>query len=559
MKRLFALLLAVMMVLSVMAGCGNNSNGDSNPGATAGDSSGANEPKEINIGRAYDATTLDPANGNDDGSYNIIKYLSEGLVRDKGGVVVPGVAESWDISDDGMEVVFHLREDAVWTDGKNVTADDFRFTFLRLLDPNVGYNYCESGFIFKNGEAYFNGECTADEVGVEVIDEHTLKIIREDPSIETLNELAGTPYLPVRQDYAEQYGVAYGAEADQIMTNGAFTLTEWSHDSKMVLVKNESYWDKDSINLDKMTMILGASGDTSIDMMMAGQLDLIQNGDADKVASLTDMGFVAESYAAGYQCIHMNSAGRNDETAKFMSNSNFRKALNLAINRDAIIAAALKGCQATTRISSPTDMGVNDTMHNEYPLDGWPSNGDAEKAKEYFELAMKELGTTVADVPELSMLCYDSEGTMTILQAAQDMLLSTLGVHCTIDPQPIQQMISKAITGDWDFWYGGMTRGTMDWLSSGSVAAGFYSDPENDDYGTYNYCNEKFNELYDQATVTLDIQERKDLLFEMEKILVDDPATIMVGWNRTFVVTKANLTGFMVSGGEADYTYMDLT
>lgn len=559
MKRLFALLLAVMMVLSVMAGCGNNSNGDSNPGATAGDSSGSNEPKEINIGRSYDATTLDPANGNDDGSYNIIKYLSEGLVRDKGGVVVPGVAESWDISDDGMEVVFHLREDAVWTDGKNVTADDFRFTFLRLLDPNVGYNYCESGFIFKNGEAYFNGECTADEVGVEVIDEHTLKIIREDPSIETLNELAGTPYLPVRQDYAEQYGVAYGAEADQIMTNGAFTLTEWSHDSKMVLVKNESYWDKDSINLDKMTMILGASGDTSIDMMMAGQLDLIQNGDADKVASLTDMGFVAESYAAGYQCIHMNSAGRNDETAKFMSNSNFRKALNLAINRDAIIAAALKGCQATTRISSPTDMGVNDTMHNEYPLDGWPSNGDAEKAKEYFELAMKELGNTVADVPELSMLCYDSEGTMTILQAAQDMLLSTLGIHCTIDPQPIQQMISKAITGDWDFWYGGMTRGTMDWLSSGSVAAGFYSDPENDDYGTYNYCNEKFNELYDQATVTLDIQERKDLLFEMEKILVDDPATIMVGWNRTFVVTKANLTGFMVSGGEADYTYMDLT
>ncbi len=559
MKRLFALLLAVLMVVSMMAGCGNNSGEGSNSGATAGNSSTSNEPKEINIGRAYDATTLDPANGNDDGSYNVIKYLSEGLVRDKGGVVVPGVAESWDISDDGMEVVFHLREDAVWTDGKSVTADDFRFTFLRLLDPNVGYNYCESGFIFKNGEAYFNGECTADEVGVEVIDEHTLKIIREDPSIETLNELAGTPYLPVRQDYAEQYGVAYGAEADQIMTNGAFTLTEWSHDSKMVLVKNESYWDKNSINLDKMTMILGTSGDTAIDMMMAGQLDLIQNGDADKVTSLTDMGFVAESFAAGYQCIHMNSAGRNDETAKFMSNSNFRKALNLAINRDAIIAAALKGCQATTRISSPTDMGVNDTMHNEYPLDGWPSNGDAEKAKEYFELAMKELGTTVEDVPELSMLCYDSEGTMTILQAAQDMLLSTLGIHCTIDPQPIQQMISKAITGDWDFWYGGMTRGTMDWLSSGSVAAGFYSDPENDDYGTYNYCNEKFNELYDQATVTLDIQERKDLLFEMEKILVDDPATIMVGWNRTFVVTKANLTGLMVSGGEADYTYMDLT
>lgn len=481
--------------------------------------------KEINIGKDYDATTLDPANGNDDGSYNIIKYLSEGLVRDKGGVIVPGVAESWDASPDGLEITFHLRADAVWTDGTPVTAEDFRYSFLRLLDPNVGYNYCDSGFLFKNGEAYFNGECTAEEVGIEVIDEQTLKITREEPSIETLYELAGTPFLPIRKDYAEEHGVAYGAEADTIMTNGPFTLTEWSHDSKMVLTKNDTYWVKDSINLDKMTYVLGTSGDTAIDMMMAGQLDLIENGDQDKIAPLLDMGFTAEPFASGYQCIHMNSAGRNEDTAKFMSNSNFRRALNLTINRDAIIASAMKGCQATTRISAPTDMGVNDTMHNEYPLEGWPTGGDAAKAKEYFDLAMQELGTTAEDVPELSMLCFDSEGTITILQAAQDMLLNNLGIKCTIDPQPIQQMIGTAIGGDWDFWYGGMTRGTMDWLSSGSVAAGFYSDPAKDDYGTYNYCNEAFNALYNQAGVTLDIQERKDLLFEMEKILVDDPAT----------------------------------
>lgn len=563
MKKIISLTLALVMALSLFAGCGNSGASDSGSSAdnTPADSTVAAapaQPKKISIGKAYDATTLDPHNGNDDGSYNVIKYLSEGLVRNKGGIIVPGVAESWESSEDGMEVVFHLRADAVWTDGTPVTAEDFRFSFLRLLDPNVGYNYGDSGFIFKNGEAYFNGECTADEVGVEVIDDHTLKITREEPSIETLNELAGTPFLPIRQDYADEYGVAYGAEADKIMTNGPFTLTEWSHDAKMVLTKNETYWDKDSINLDEITMVLGVSGDTALDMMMAGQLDLIVHGDANEVATLTDMGFTAESYAAGYQCIHMNSAGRNDETAKFMSNSNFRRALNLTINRDAIVASALTGCQPTTRISSPTDMGVSDTMHNEYPLEGWPSSGDAAKAKEYFDLAMQELGTTAADVPELSMLCFDSEKTMTILQAAQDMLLTNLGIKCVIDPQPIQQMISKAIGGEWDFWYGGMTRGTMDWLSAGSVAEGFYSDPEKDDYGTYNYCNETFNALFDQAVVAMDVKERKDLLFEMEKILVDDPATIMIGWNRSFVVTKAGLTGLLISGGEADYTYMDL-
>lgn len=561
MKRMFALLLTMVMVLSLFAGCGGSKETtDGNEGAAEGTAAAAESagPKEINIGKDYDATTLDPHNGNDDGSYNIIKYLSEGLVRDKDGVIVPGVAENWDVSEDGLEVTFYLRADAVWTDGTPVTAEDFRYSFLRLLDPSVGYNYCDSAFLLKNAEAYFNGECTADEVGVEVIDERTLKITREEPSIETLYELSATPFMPVRQDYVEEYGIAYGAEAEKIMTNGPFTLTEWSHDSKMVLVKNESYWDKDSINLDKVTYILGASGDTAIDMMMAGQLDLITSGDQDKFAPLLDMGFVAEPYASGYQCIHMNSAGRNEDTAKFMSNSNFRRALNLTINRDAIIASAMKGCQATTRISAPNDMGVSDTMHNEYPLEGWPTGGDAAKAKEYFDLAMEELGTTAEDVPELTMLCYDSAGNMTILQAAQDMLLNNLGIKCVIDPQPIQQMIGKAIGGDWDFWYGGMTRGTMDWLSSGSVASGFYSDPDKDDYGTYNYCNEAFNDLYDQAVVTMDVQERKDLLFEMEKILVDDPATIMVGWNRSFVITKAGLTGLLISGGEADYTYMDL-
>jgi len=561
MKRFFALMLALVMVLSLFAGCGGKAPATDAPAADSGNAAESNTPtapKEINIAKAYDATTLDPHQGNDDGSYNIIKYLSEGLVRNKAGVIVPGIAETWDMSEDGLEVTFHLRDNAVWSDGTAITAEDFRYSFLRLLDPSVGYNYCDSAFLFKNGEAYFNGEATAEEVGIEVIDAKTLKITREEPSIETLYELAGTAFLPIRKDVAEAHGVSYGAEADKIMTNGPFTLTEWSHEAKLVLVKNENYWDKDSINLDKMTFVVGASGDTAIDMMMAGQLDMLENSVESKIQPLIDMGFTATPYSAGYQCLHMNSKGRTEASNKFMANSNFRQALNLTINRAAIIASANLGLMAATRISASNDMGVNDTMHNEYPLEAWPANGDAAKAKEHFDLAMKELGTTAADVPELSMLCFDSEGNMTILQAAQDMILNNLGIKCVIDPQPIQQMIGKAIGGDWDFWYGGMTAGTMDWLSAGSVAEGFYSNPDKDDYGTYNYCNKEFNALFDKASVTLDVKERKDLLFEMEKILVSDPATILLGWSRNFVVAKAGLTGLLISGGDSDYTYMDL-
>ena len=564
MKRIFALMLALVLVLSLFAGCGSKAPATDAPAANAGESNAPAAttapaaPKEINIAKNYDATSLDPHQGNDDGSYNIIKYLSEGLVRNKGGIIVPGVAEKWDMNDDGTVVTFYLRDNAVWSDGTPVTAEDFHYSFLRLLDPNVGYNYCDAGFILKNGEAYFNGEATAEEVGVEVIDSKTLKVTRENPSIETLYELASIPFLPIRKDVAEANGISYGAEADKIMTNGAFTLTEWSHEAKLVLTKSETYWDKDSINLDKMTFHVGASGDTAIDMMMAGQLDLLENGVQDKVDSLTDLGFVATPYSSGYQCLHMNSKGRTEASNKFMANSNFRNALNLTINRAAIIASANLGLMPATRISASNDMGVNDTMHNEYTLEAWATTGDAAKAKEYFDLAMQELGTTAADVPELSMLCFDSAGNMTILQAAQDMFLNNLGIKCVIDPQPIQQMIGKAITGDWDFWYGGISGGTMDWLSAGSFAESFYSNPEKEEYGTYNYVNEEFNTLFDKASVTLDVKERKDLLFEMEKVLVTDPATILLGWNRTYVVTKAGLTGLLISGADSDYTYMDL-
>ena len=135
MKRTFALMLALVMVLSLFAGCGGKAPATDAPAADAPAASAG--PKEINIAKAYDATTLDPHQGNDDGSYNIIKYLSEGLVRNKGGVIVPGVAERWEASKDGLEVTFYLRDNAVWSDGTPVTAEDFHYSFLRLLDPAV--------------------------------------------------------------------------------------------------------------------------------------------------------------------------------------------------------------------------------------------------------------------------------------------------------------------------------------------------------------------------------------------------------------------------------------
>jgi oligopeptide transport system substrate-binding protein len=559
-KKAIALLMASLMGLAMLAGCGGNA---AEPSQTPAASTAEESPpsgnqlseKEIRVARPYDITTLDAHEANDDGSYQILHYIFEGLVRCEGGEIVPGVAEAWEQSDDGLEYIFRLRRNAVWSDGTPLTAEDFRYSFIRMLDPEVAHYYANSGFLFKNGEKYFNGEASADEIGIEVIDSHTLKIIREEPSLETLYTLGSHAFYPLSQAAVEANGVSYGSEAGKILGNGAFTLTQWSHEDRIVLEKNENYWNKDAVNLAKITGIVGAIGETAVDMMLAGELEILETNNYEEVETLEGAGYMAESFTSGYQFVHMNGNGMTEESGRFMGNVNFRRALNYAVNREALVKSVLKGAAPATRISSPDDMGVSDTMHNEYPFEGWPASGDPDKAKECLDLALRELGAEIGEVPVLSMLCFESQNSMTILQAVQDMLLSTLGIKTEIDPQPIQQMIGKATGGEWDFWYGGNTVGSIDWMSLDSVAVGFdYTDPA----AFRGYVNERYVELLKEASSTLDLKARKDNLFEMEKELADNPGSIIVGWNQTYVVHSSSLSGISMDT-DSDYTYAVLS
>ncbi len=565
MKKILSMGLVMMMLLAIAAGCSDTqqpdpdntgtpeNNGEVTPDADAQPESAV---KEITYGRPYDATTMDVHNANDDGSYEILQLIGEGLVRNKGGVIVPGIAESWDVSDDGTEYTFHLRE-STWSDGTPLTAKDFEYTYLRIIDPTTAFKNAEQAYaLFDNAREYHLGTITDPaEVGVKAVDDKTLVITTPQPNIETLYTLARYPWYPVRQDYAEQHGMAYGAEADTIMTNGPFKLTEWLHEDRLVLEKNENYWDADIIKLTKITGIVGATAETGVDMMLSGTLDIMATTDYNQMASLQDAGMTVESYTSQYQFVYINASGKTDESGKFLTNANFRLALNYSINRKAIAEGVFTGSEPAYRITAPGTMGVNGLFQDEYPFEGYPVEGDPEKAKEYFDLAMQELGTTVDDIPELSMLCFDSQRSLTVLQAVQDMLLSTLGVKCYIDPQPIQQMLAKVSDGDYDLWWGGQSLGSVDWASPDSFLGNY--DFRMPSY-TGTWRNEEFIQLYDIVRQTMDMKERKDALFEIEKILcLQDPPFILVAWTQNYVVHVPELSGLLL-GNAYDMTYMDL-
>lgn len=543
MKKKLVSMLAVLLCIAMVTGCGS------------GDGDGGSESKIFRWAKAYDATTLDGRSATDDGSYEVVILLVENLVRYKDGEIVPGVAKDWTVSDDGKEYTFNLREEATWSDGTPLTAEDFVYSFLSLITAENACANADRGFIFKNGEKFFKGECEAEEVGVEAVDEHTLKITFETAGLEKLYDLSNYWFAPVKKDVVEEYGIEYGSEAEKFMGNGAFTVTSWEHGSKIILAKNENYWDKDSIKVDGMELTVDVEEKAAADMLSAGEIDAMVAYAYDSVKSLDDGSFVIEPFTAGYQFVHMNSGGCTEESKRFMENSNFRRALNYAINRKALVDSIYAGAaEPATRITAPDVMGVEKTFNEEYPFEGWPAEGDPEKAKEYLDLALKELNATVDDIPELTMVCYESQNSTMTLQAVQDMLLSTLNIKCNLNPLPIQQMLSKVDNGEWDIWWGGKVLGTMDWASTDSVADAY-------DYRSsqcYGYKNEEFTKLYQKLKASETLKERKDLLFEMEKIACDDPASIIAFWSEYYPAYTKNVKG-IVFGNYNDATYVELT
>ena len=333
--RIISLLMALTLLFVLCTACGTT---PATTGATSGTTAPTTSPttedvfKSVKIGVSYDPTTFDPAELNLDSSYAAAFMIYEALLRDVDGVIGAGIAETWEHSTDMKEWTFTLR-DSTFSDGTPVTAEDFKYSIMRSIDPAAAHANSQTLLNLVNASEYFNGTAQAADVGVEAVDEKTLKLTYVIPMFET--EFTNFLYTPVNQAFAEAAGIEYGTASDKVMTNGAFELKEWVTDSSFTLAKNESYWDADAIQMDEVTFLIGAAGsDTAVDMMLTEQVDVTYFTTMNQVKTLEDAGYTAESITNSYRCLNLNHLGSTDDMAQFMSNLNFRKALNLAIDRE---------------------------------------------------------------------------------------------------------------------------------------------------------------------------------------------------------------------------------
>ena len=249
--RLIAMLLTLAMAGSLLAGCGDKNNADNEPN-NQGES---NTPEYLVWNIGAEPKTWDPTLSDESLSEYLTISMFEGLTRQVEDGIEPGVAETWDISDDGLTYTFHLRE-SNWSDGTPVTAHDFEYTWKRMCDPKVASPSASGMTDYVVGAAEFlSGTGTADGVMATALDDYTFQVVLKNPSPFFLNRISADIYCPVKKECVDQ-GDGWEKKPETFVCNGAFKLAEYQIGSHILMVKNDAYYEADKVKLPGIRAIM---------------------------------------------------------------------------------------------------------------------------------------------------------------------------------------------------------------------------------------------------------------------------------------------------------------
>jgi oligopeptide transport system substrate-binding protein len=287
----------------------------------------------LHRGNGSEPQTLDQAHAATGSEKSILQDLYEGLtVHDAAGKLAPGSAESWTVSDDGLVYTFRIRDTAKWSNGDSVTADDFVFSFRRIVNPTVAASYPDILFPIHNAVAINTMEEPVDTLGVHAIDAKTLEIVLEHPTPWFLEALAHPAALPVHQATVEALGADF-TRPGTMVSNGAFMLAEDAAGDHVTVVRNPDYWDAATVRLDKVVFYPSEDQAAAVRRFAAGALDLNRGFPPDEAAALADrfgrdVVQMTPSLSAEYYVFDTRRPPFDD--------ARVRQALSMAIDRTAL-------------------------------------------------------------------------------------------------------------------------------------------------------------------------------------------------------------------------------
>lgn len=542
-KKVLALVLSAALVVSAFAGCGGKSSssttstesiaasessaestestasGDSTP-AASGDATAIFTPKTVDVAKTISLNAgMEPTGLNTLTStyaieFSLFKHMYENLVTlDDDDNTVPGAAESWDYDEDTLTYTFHLRKDGVWTNGDPVTAKDFEFAWSQALNPDVASNYAYFLYFIKNAEKYFNGEVAWDEVGVKVVDDYTLEVTMEQPTPYALFLFSFGTLAPINQRFYEAVGAdLYSTEAQYFCTNGPFALTEWSHNDKIVMQKNDAWHGAADVEVEEIDWKIITDANAALSSFLAGDLDMVGLGTGELIKQAEAAGATIQSYTDGTSFyIYFNN---NDQ---YLSNVNLRRALFNAIDEQKEIDTVWQNDnEPMTSFTAPGVSATDGTSFAGKVGELYAPSRDQEKAKEYLATALSELGCTVDELSaHLSIDCGDSA--MSIAEASfyQEQWRQVLGIEVTVNSMITKQGSQNRKTGNYVM---SITGWGPDYNDPNTFLDLWVTDGGNNQTG---FSNERYDELIDLAAKETDLEKRESYFIECEQIIAD--------------------------------------
>ena len=488
------------------------------------------EKKILVLGNSTEPQGLDPQIVSGVIESNIIRALFEGLCVEhpsKEGVHLPGVAESWKANDDFTQWTFKLRKGAVWSDGMPLTAEDFLFSYQRILHPNFGAEYAGMLYYIKGAEAYNKGQAKDfSSVGVSAPDPHTLKVQLK-ASIPFLPDLTKHyTWYPIPKHIILKHGKidqrnTPWTEPENIVSNGAFVMKEWLFNDYIYAEKNPRYWDHANVKLNGIRFLPISNQYTEARMFFNQQLHSTYSLAPEMIEHAANEypEYLKQETYLGTFFIRFNV------TDPALKDLKVRQALALSIDSQAIIDHILKGGQTQAHgIVPPTDAYNTPKVVSFDPI----------RAKKLLE----EAGYSGNKKLRISLLSTDKEVSKRLSEAFQDMWKKHLGAEVSIEQREWKTYLDRMGKLDYQLALGG-------WI-------GDYPDPttfldmwkSGDGNNRTGWSNKDYEALLAQAEQTKDPSERFRVLEKAEALFLSEMPIIPVYWYTSNYLLHTSVKGW---------------
>ena len=534
--KFLALALATALTLTACGGGGGKSDTGGGEKKADNNTPAATDVATPQVNRIVSSNmaepgTLDPAKARGTHESWPLQHLFVGLTRvNKDGKVENALADKIEISEDGKVYKVTLKDGLKWSDGNPITAEDFEFAWKRVLDPKMESQYAYQLYYIAGAEEYNKGKGKADSVGVKAVDAKTLQVTLKQPTAYFDSLMGFYTYYPVSKKVVEA-NADWAKDPKTLVSNGAFTLKDWTHNSKIVMDKNPNYYEADKVKIDGIDLDIIEDQSTVYQKYVAGEYNMVVELPTEVTAKLRaekNPELVIGPNVALYY-YNLNPA------VKPLNNVKVRKALSLALDRKVITDQITQGGQLPATAIVPPGL-LDDTGKEFSDANKDLIKTDIEEAKKLLTEGLAEEKMTPADV-KLTILYNTSENHKKIAEAIQQMWNKELGINTTLENVEFKVKIDRENAHQFEISRSGWTGDYLDpmtfmdlWITGAS-----------NNY--VNYSNPEYDKLVKEAQTSTDQKLRMDNMKKAEKMILEDMAIVPIYFYTHPYAVKPNVKG----------------